>query len=112
MMRKHIGVIYINIDVISTAVIPLMGVVCFRIQEVGRVMDSWLGVVVCCLGSSEGQVEGSSWILWLDGATDGEVGTLHYLQPLLLSLRNPIYGGEEGDVWLKQQICNKIKIQV
>ena len=106
-----------NMDVINTAVIPLVGGVRCRKQEVGKqevvkVTDSWLGVVVCRVGSSEGEVERASWILWLDGATDGEVGTLHYLQPLLLSLRNPIYGGEEGDVWLKQQICNKIKIQV
>ena len=39
-----------NIDVISTAVVPLVGVVGRRKQEVGkqevvRVIDSWLGLV-------------------------------------------------------------------
>ena len=34
-----------NIDVINTAVIPLVGVVCCRKQEGGRVIDSCLGVV-------------------------------------------------------------------
>ena len=106
-MREHIGVIYNNIDVISTAVIPLMRVICFRIREVGRVIDSWLGVVVCCVGSSEGEVEEASCILWLDGTADGEVGTFPHLMPLLLPLRSPVYSGEYSDVWLKQEICNK-----
>ena len=57
-----------------------------------------------CLG--EGEVEGASWVLWLDGAADGEAGTLHHLLPLLLALRNLLYGGEEADDWLKEQICN------
>ena len=61
-----------NIDVVNTAVVPLVGVVCSRKQEVGRVTDSWLGVVVCCVGSSEGELEGASWVLWLDGAADGD----------------------------------------
>ena len=61
-----------NIDVVNTAVVPLVGVVCCRKQEVGRVIDSWLGVVVCCVGSSEGELEGASWVLWLDGAAHGE----------------------------------------
>ena len=109
-MRRHIGVIYKGIDVISTSVAPLVGVVCFREQEVGRVIDSWLGVGVCCVGSSEGEVEGSSWVLWLDGTTDGELGTLQHRQPLLLALRNPLYGGEERNVWLKQRICKKTNV--
>ena len=57
---------------INTSVVPLVGVVCCRKQEVGRVIDSWLGVV----GSSGGEVEGASCILWLDGAADDEAGTL------------------------------------
>ena len=119
-----------NIDAINTTVASLMGGVCSRKQEVSRVIDSWLGVVVCCVetavvplagvvccweqevvrvidsredegvccvGSSEGEVEGASWVLWLDGASDGEVGTLHHLLPLLLALGNPLYGGEEAE---------------
>ena len=78
-------------------------------KEVGIMIGSWFGVVVCCVGSGEGEVEGASWILWMDGAADGEAGTLHHLQPLLLALRNPVHGGEDGDVWLKQQICNNIR---
>ena len=93
---------------INTAVVPLVGEVCYRKQEVGMVIDSWLGVVVCCVGSSEGEVEGASWVLWLDGAADGETVTLHHLWPLMLALRNPVHGGgEEGDVWIKWQICKK-----
>ena len=109
-MRGNIGVIYNNIDVINTAVISLVGVVCCSKQEIRRVIDSWLGVGVCCVGASEGEVEGASLVLWLDGAADGEVGTLQHLLPLLLALGNPVYGGEEGDGWLKQQIWNKTEV--
>ena len=35
-----------NVDVINTAVVPSVGVVCGREQEVGRVIDSWQGVVL------------------------------------------------------------------
>ena len=83
-----------NIGVINTAVVPLVGVVCFRKQEVSRVIDSCQGVGVCCVGSSEGEVEGTSRVLWLGGARDGEVGTLHHL------LRIPVDGGEYCDVWI------------
>ena len=64
-------------------------------------IDSWLDVGVCGVGSSEGEVEVASWVLWLDGAADGEAGTLYHLQPLLLALRNPVNGAYEGDDWLK-----------
>ena len=74
------------------------------------VIDSWLDVGVCGVGSSEGEVEVASWVLWSDGAADGEVVTLHHLQPLLLALRNPLNGVYEGDVWLKQHICNKTEV--
>ena len=72
-------------------------------------IDSWLDVGVSGVGSSEGEVEGASWVLWSDGAADGEVGTLHHLQPLLPALRNPSDGVYQGDVWLQQHICNKIE---
>ena len=53
-MRNDIGVIYNHVDVINTAVVSLVGVVCRRKQEVGeqevvRVTDSWPGEVVCCV---------------------------------------------------------------
>ena len=64
------------------------------------VIDSCLGVGVCCVVSSEGELEGASWVLCLDGTPDGEGGTLHHLLPLLLALRNPLHGGDEGDGWL------------
>ena len=73
-------------------------------------IDSWQGVGVCCVGSSEGEVEGASWVLWLDGTDDGELETLQHRQPLLLAIRNPLYGGGEADVWLKQRICRKTKV--
>ena len=63
---------------------------------------------MCCVGSSEGEVEGASWVLWSDGAADGEVVTLHHLQPLLLALRDTTNGVYKGDVWLKQHICNRV----
>ena len=52
-MRKDIGVIYDHVDLINTAVVSCVGgVVRRRKQEVGeqevvRVTDSWLGVVLC-----------------------------------------------------------------
>ena len=53
-MRFFISVIYNNINVINTAVVSLVGVVCFRKQEVGkqevgRMIDGWLGVVLSCV---------------------------------------------------------------
>ena len=47
-----------------------------------------MGVGVHCVGSSEGEVEEASWVLWPDGACDAEAKTLHHLQPLLLAFRN------------------------
>ncbi|KAF3850498.1 hypothetical protein F7725_012270 [Dissostichus mawsoni] len=41
-------------DVINTAVVSLVGGLCSREQEVGRVIDSWLGVV-CEWRSSAGR---------------------------------------------------------
>ena len=101
-----------NRHVINTAVGPLVAVVCCRKQEVGRVTDSWLGVLVCCVGSSEGELEGASWVLWLDGAAHGDARTLKNLLSLLPVLMNPSYGleGGEGDAWLEQQICNKREV--
>ena len=63
-----------NVEVINTAVVSLVGGLCSRKQEGCGVIDSWLGVVVRCVGGGEGELEGASWVLWLDGAADGEVG--------------------------------------
>ena len=86
--------------------------VCCRGQDVVRVSGGWLGVVrmidsrlgvgACGVVSSEGELE-DAWVLWPDGASDGEAGTLHHL---LLALGNPLY---EGDDWLKH-ICNKTEV--
>ena len=67
-----------------------------------RMIDSRLGVGACGVVSSEGELE-DAWVLWPDGASDGEAGTLHHL---LLALGNPLY---EGDDWLKH-ICNKTEV--
>ena len=75
-----------NRDVINTAVASLVGGLCSREQEVGRVIDSWLGGVVSRVGGAEGELEGASWVLWLDGAADGEGGAPDHLSPLLLGL--------------------------
>lgn len=91
-----------NMDVINAAVVSLVGGLCSRKQEVGRVIDSWLGVVGCCVGGGEGELEGASWVLWLDGAADGEAGAPGHMKPLLLGLRDPVHGGHR-DVWLNQQ---------
>ncbi|KAF3850451.1 hypothetical protein F7725_012223 [Dissostichus mawsoni] len=71
-----------------------------REQEVGRVIDSWLGVVV----SGGAQQEGASWVLRLDGATDAEGGASEHLEPLLLGPGDPVRGGGHRDVGLKQLI--------
>ena len=96
-----------NVDFINTAVVPLVGVVCSRKQEVGRVIDSCEGVSQGCVGASEGEVEGASWVLWLDGAGDGEAVVPEHLQPLLLVLGDPQHGGRQGDTGLEQDICKQ-----
>ncbi|KAF3850503.1 hypothetical protein F7725_012275 [Dissostichus mawsoni] len=61
------------------------GRLCSREQEVGRVIDSWLGVV-----SGGAQQEGASWVLRLDGANDAEGGASEHLEPLLLGPGDPL----------------------
>lgn len=61
-------------DVINTTVVPLVAMVCSRKQEVGSVIDSFLGVSVCCFTNGEHKLRKASWILWFNGAADGEVG--------------------------------------
>ena len=94
-----------NIDVINTAVASLVGGLCSRKQEVGGVIDSWLGVVECWGGGGEVELEGASWVLWLDGAADGEGWAPEHVKPLLLGLGDPVHGGGPRDVGLKQQVC-------
>ena len=73
--------------------------------EVGRVIDSWQGVVLWCSWVGQNKLEGASWVLWQDGAADGEVGAHEHLKPLPIGLRNPVNIGSEGDVWLSQKTC-------
>ena len=94
-----------NKDVINTAVASLVGGLCSRKQEVGGVIDSWLGVVECWGGGGEVELEGASWVLWLDGAADGEGGAPEHVKPLLLGLGDPVHRGGPRDVGLKQQVC-------
>ncbi|KAF3857847.1 hypothetical protein F7725_011048 [Dissostichus mawsoni] len=90
-----------NQEVINTAVVSLVGGICSREQEVGAVIDSWLGVVV----SGGAEQEGASWVLRLDGAADAEVGASEHLEPLLLGPG----GGGHRDVGLKQQVCRQVR---
>ncbi len=90
---------------INTAVISLVGTVCSREQEMGRVIDSWQSVVLCSVVGDEDKLEGTSLVLWFDRARDGEVGAHGHLKPLLLGLGDLIGVGRGGDVWLSQQIC-------
>ena len=94
-----------NIDAINTAVASSVGWVCSRKQEVSRVTDSWLGVVVCCAGGGEAELEEASWVLRLDGAADGEAGAPVHLKHLLLGLGDPVPGRRHRDDWLNQQVC-------
>ena len=49
-MRLYICVIYNNIDVINTAVVSMVGVVCFRKREVGnQEVGGCLGIVLSCV---------------------------------------------------------------
>ena len=59
-------------------------------------MGDGLGVGVRCVGSSEGEVEEASRVLWPDRACDAEAGTLQHLQPLRLALRNGAYEGTQS----------------
>lgn len=91
--------------VIKTAVTSLVGGVCCMKQEVGRVIDSCLGVVVWCVGGSERELEEASRVLWLNGAADVEAGASKNLKPMLLGFRHHIHGGRHRDDWLNQHFC-------
>lgn len=99
-LRRREGVV-INVHVINTCVVPSVGVAHVRQQEVGGVIDSRQGAVDWLLGVGD-QLEGASWVLWLDGACDGEGGAHEHPEPLLVDLKDPV---RQGDVWLRQQIC-------
>ena len=88
---------------INAAVASLVGRLCSRKQEVGRVIDSQLvGVVACCVGGGEGKLEGASGVLRLDGASDSEGGAPEHL---LLGVRGPIHRGGNRDLGQNQQVC-------
>ncbi len=59
-----------NKVVINTAVVPLVGLICSSKHEVGRVIDSWLGVAVVLTEASEDEAEVTSGVLWFDRAVD------------------------------------------
>lgn len=95
-----------NVDVIDTDVVSLVGGLCSRKQEVCRVIDGWLSVVVWCVGGGEDELEGASWVLWLDGAADGEAGALQHCGKPLMLLRC-IHGGDDWpneEVWKRRNI--------
>ena len=94
-----------NIEVINTAVLPSVGVVGSREQEVSGVIDSWQGGVIYCVGGGGDELEEASWVLWFDGAAEGEVGAHEH--PKLVGLVDRVSGGRGGDVWLNQQICGQ-----
>lgn len=96
-----------DIDVINTCVVSMMGGRCSRKQEVSKVIDSWLGVVVCCVGGGEDELEGASWNLWVDGAADCEAGASEHLKPLLLDLGDPVY---VDDWWRHLLICKHRRV--
>lgn len=98
-----------NMDVINTAVAPLVGVVRSREQEMSGVVDGWQGVVLCCAGGGEDQLEGTPLVLWFNRACDGEVGAHEHLKLLPLGLGDPVSGGGGGDVWLGQKTCSKTR---
>ena len=70
---------WVNEDLINTGEVSLVGLGCSREVEGGRVIDSWEGVVQGGVEADEGEMEGSSWILWLDGAGDVEAVVLKQL---------------------------------
>lgn len=72
---------------INKDVVPLVYALSIGKHEMCRVIDSWLGIVACCVESLEGELEGASWILWLDGTADGEVVTPKHMKPLVLGPR-------------------------
>lgn len=94
-----------NVDAINAAVLPLVGAVCSREQEAGRVIGGRLGVVLRRIGGGEDELEGTSRVLWFDRARDGKVGANEHLKPLLLGLGDPVSGGRGGDGRVSEQIC-------
>ena len=86
---------------INTGVVPIVGGASVSKQEVGGVIDSCQGEVERLLGVGD-ELEGASWVLWLDRACDGEGGAQEQPEPLLVDLRDPV---RQGDVWLRQQTC-------
>lgn len=91
-------------EVINTAVLPSVALVCRRKQEVGRMVDRCQVVALCCVGVREDELEISSFILRSDGACDVEASANEGLVALRRGLGDPVSGEGEGDVWLFKQI--------
>ena len=64
-------------------------------------VDSWEGVVQGGVEAVEGEMEGSSWILWLDAAGDAKGEALKNLRPLLLAFGDPVHRGRQQDCRLE-----------
>lgn len=100
-----------SISVIDTAVVPLVGVVRSKEEEVCRVIDSWQGEVLHRAGVVEKKLEEASWVLRLDRTGNGEAGAQEHMKPLLFNLGDP-KGRREADVWLCEQICKQKKQRI
>lgn len=95
-----------SINVIDTAVVPLVGVVRSKEEEKCRVIDSWQGEVVRCARVAENELEEPSEVLRLDGTGDGEAGAQKHVKPPLFNLGDP-KGRREADVWPCERICKQ-----
>lgn len=96
-----------SINVIDTAVVPLVGVVHSKEEEICRVIDSWQGEVLHCARVVENDLEEPSLVLRLDRTGNSEAGAQEHMKPLLLNLEDPKGRRREGDVWLCEQICKQ-----
>lgn len=90
---------------IDTAVVPLVGAVRSKEEEMCGVIDSWQGEVLHCARVVENELEEPSLVLRSDRTGDGEAGAQEHMKPLLFNLGDP-KGRREGDVWC-EQICKQ-----
>lgn len=95
-----------SISVIDTAVVPLVGVVRSKEEEMCRVIGSWQGEVLHCARVVENELEEPSWVLRLDRTGNREVGAQEHMKPPLFNLRDP-KGRREADVWLCDHTCKQ-----
>lgn len=99
-------------EVINTAVLPLVGGVSSSKLEVGRVIDSSQGEAFQCSRCFPNKLEGASWLLRQDGAADGVLGANENLKSLLHGVGYPVSVGGQGDVWLNQKIWRQMNERI